>query len=196
MASIDDLTTAIGAVKERIERIGAGLARSSSLANELRDEFADLGASDKTAAAEGVRRELESGHRIVSDLDDRTDRLLRRAAALGGRERSGGPARPLAPATRRGRPARPRGVPSTWTVSRTSNGRGLIWQRPGSLGNADTLRIMEPTDRYPNGYVRFYNRYGQPIGLDGKPGPRSRTHIPVREDGTYDIPQGWHDDAD
>lgn len=36
---------------------------------------------------------------------------------------------------------------------------------------------MEPTPQYPNGYVRFYNEHGQPVGLDGNPGPNSATHI-------------------
>lgn len=50
---------------------------------------------------------------------------------------------------------------------------------------------MEPSSRYPTGYVRFYNRYGQPIGLDGLPGPNSATHIPLNRDGTYPLPKGW-----
>jgi hypothetical protein len=40
-------------------------------------------------------------------------------------------------------------------------------------------------------YVRYYNSHGQPIGLDGKPGPNSATHIPVNADGSYPTPQGW-----
>jgi hypothetical protein len=45
--------------------------------------------------------------------------------------------------------------------------------------------------QYPNGYVRFYNEHGQPVGLNGKPGPNSATHIPIAPDGTYPLPQGW-----
>jgi len=33
--------------------------------------------------------------------------------------------------------------------------------------------------QYPNGYVGFYNEYGQPIGLNGNPGSNSVTHIPL-----------------
>jgi hypothetical protein len=68
--------------------------------------------------------------------------------------------------------------------------------RPVSLGTVEAppkrqTRIMEPNDQYPSGYVRFYNEHGQPIGLDGKPGRRSTTHIPVNPDGTYPLPIGW-----
>ena len=203
MASIDELTAALGAAKERIDRIGAGITKSLSIANELRDEFSNLGATDKSAAIESVKGELESGHRIVAGLNDRTELLQRRAAALRGDGRAGGsprggppPPAPVPHATPRRPDGRPAGVPATWAASNAANGKGRVWQRPGSKGNADTIRIMNPTERYPSGYARFYNQHGQPIRRDGKPGPRSETHIPVRKDGTYDIPQGWHDDTD
>lgn len=201
MASIDDLATAIGAAGEGIGRIGSGITRSLSLANELRDEFARLGASDKATAIENLRRELETGQRIVSGLDDQTESLRRRVAILRGDDRPGGspPGGTAVPASRSAprRPGgRPPGVPATWTASNARNGKGRVWQRPGAAGDADTLRLMDPGEDYPYGYVRFYNEHNQPIGLDGKPGRRSATHIPVRKDGTYDIPEGWHDDAD
>lgn len=194
MASIDELTAAIGAVKERIDRIGAGIARSLSLANELRDEFAGLGATDKTAAIEAAKRGLESGRSAAAALVDRAERLQKQAAALRSGNGAAGRSGPApAPAAQRSRPP---GVPRSWRGSPADNGKGRVWRRPGSRGNADTLRTMEPTERYPYGYIRFYNQFGQPIGLDGRPGPRSETHIPVRQDGTYDIPQGWHHDDD
>lgn len=83
------------------------------------------------------------------------------------------------------------GVKQGWTSRVADNGQGTVCQAPGSPGNANMLRVMEPTERYPNGYVRFYNKHGQPIGLNGKPGPRPDPHLPRNPDGTYDVPEGW-----
>lgn len=83
------------------------------------------------------------------------------------------------------------GIGKGWLARVADNGKGEVFQKPGSPGNADMVRVMRPTPAYPDGYVRFYNERGQPVGLDGKPGPNSRTHIPLRPDGTYPTPQGW-----
>lgn len=50
------------------------------------------------------------------------------------------------------------------------------------------IRIMEPTAKYPNGYFRYYNEHGQPLGVDGKPGPQSATHHPEDHQGPLG---GW-----
>lgn len=50
---------------------------------------------------------------------------------------------------------------------------------------------MDPTERYPYGYVRYHDEHGQPIDLSGKPGPRSITHHPRDADGSYGVPEGW-----
>ncbi|MFE2231713.1 polymorphic toxin-type HINT domain-containing protein [Streptomyces sp. NPDC059442] len=86
---------------------------------------------------------------------------------------------------------RPAGVGDDWVGRRADNGKGTVWQRPGSTGNADMVRVMDPTGMYPNGYVRFHNKSGQPIGLNGKPGSKADTHIPMNPDGTYPVPVGW-----
>lgn len=66
--------------------------------------------------------------------------------------------------------------------------RGIVYQRPGAAGNADSIRIMEPRRKYPGGYFRYYDRHGQPLDVNGKPGPASATHVPEEYIGR--IP-GW-----
>lgn len=87
--------------------------------------------------------------------------------------------------------SRPAGVADDFVSEVANNGKGAVWRAPGSTGNGGTVRVMEPTAQYPNGYVRFYNEGGQPLGLNGKPGPNSATHIPINPDGTYPLPKGW-----
>lgn len=71
-------------------------------------------------------------------------------------------------------------IPAGWTNRVARNGKGVIFQKPGPLLHPDAymIRIMDPTNRYPDGYIRVHNKYGQPIGLDGKPGSRDTTHFP------------------
>ena len=76
-------------------------------------------------------------------------------------------------------------VPSGRTARVADNGKGVVFQRPGAQGNADMIRIMEPTAQYPNGYMRTYNSHGQPVDVMGKPGPQSTTHIPLDYAGSF-----------
>lgn len=85
----------------------------------------------------------------------------------------------------------PPGVQPDWDSRTADNGKGTVYQRPGATGNADSVRVMEPNPKYSHGYVRFYNEHGQPVDLNGKPGPRPDTHIPRNPDGSYPIPEGW-----
>ncbi|MDN5764976.1 MAG: hypothetical protein L0H96_01975 [Humibacillus sp.] len=91
------------------------------------------------------------------------------------------------------------------------NRQGDVWQAPDKVDSvsgqpkfAGMLRVCDPTTRYPGGYVRFYNRYGQPIKLDGQPAKNPKTgfepakdfddgtHFEIRPDGTFDLPKGWN----
>lgn len=70
-------------------------------------------------------------------------------------------------------------VPKGWVGRNANNDKGLFFQRPGSVGDQNSVRIMEPTQKYPDGYVRVYNSEGngQPVDVFGRPGPPSDTHI-------------------
>jgi hypothetical protein len=48
-----------------------------------------------------------------------------------------------------------------------------------ALGNnSNVIRYGEPNAANPNGYFRYYNRYGQPLDpTTGKSGPNDLTHI-------------------
>lgn len=81
--------------------------------------------------------------------------------------------------------------PSGWLRRTADNGRGTVWQTPGATGNANMVRVMEPTNQYPNGYARFYSQFGQPINLAGKSGPRAQTHIALKMDDTLQVPTVW-----
>ena len=106
---------------------------------------------------------------------------------------------------------RPAAAPSTWLGRIANDGNGVVWQRPPDMCpppkicTPNSLRIADPGTKrfkgpsgdrveveYPFGYTRFYNSGGQALKLDGKPGSESETHLPIRPDGTYDLPQGWN----
>ncbi len=79
-------------------------------------------------------------------------------------------------------------IPPGWVGRTADNGQGWVYQRPGAAGNSDMIRIMDPTPKYPEGYVRVHNSQGQPIGIDGKPGTKADTHIPENYQGPW---LGW-----
>jgi RHS repeat-associated protein len=59
----------------------------------------------------------------------------------------------------------PRGVtykiPDNWVSRKADTGKRIVFQDPNSVGvgncNQNMIKVMEPTDRYPNGYARIYN---------------------------------------
>jgi len=71
-------------------------------------------------------------------------------------------------------------VPVGWVAREADNGAGIVYQRPGAVGNADSVRIMDQTVDYPEGYLTYYNDRGQPLdaqGSSGNPAGRAATHL-------------------
>lgn len=74
-------------------------------------------------------------------------------------------------------------IPSDWVARVADNGKGIVYQEVGAEGNANSIRIMEPTAEYPMGYLRYYNNYGQPLDINGQPGDLASTYIPLDYNG-------------
>lgn len=71
-------------------------------------------------------------------------------------------------------------VPADFVPRVADNGAGIVYQESGAAGDANSVRIMDPTSRYPNGYMVYTNGEGQPLdafGSAGNPAGRAATHI-------------------
>jgi hypothetical protein len=79
-----------------------------------------------------------------------------------------------------------------YDVQRARTGKGIVLRRPGTTGNPNTIRVMGKTDRYPDGYLRYYNEEGQPINpRTGKSGTQEETHIEPDYNGPFkNFPKG------
>jgi RHS repeat-associated protein len=73
-------------------------------------------------------------------------------------------------------------IPPNYVAEPQANGQGWVFRAPGSSGNSNIIRVSEPNAQNPNGYVRYYNSSGQPLNIDGNPGPDSDTHLPLSPD--------------
>ena len=59
-------------------------------------------------------------------------------------------------------------APSGAKVTVSNNGRGLNIQMPGTVHpNGNTIRIMDPTTRYPHGYIRMTDPLGRYLDANG-----------------------------
>ena len=73
-------------------------------------------------------------------------------------------------------------IPEGFKARMADTGEGIVFQRPGAptsgqLKNRDMVRIMEPTNRYPDGYIVYYDSNGNPLDLNGVGGkPRADWH--------------------
>lgn len=173
---------------------GAGMAGGTALDATGVGAVAGVPIQFAAAAvtATGVAAASHGAGDLLGDAARKDGRLLREVEA---------------PAVGRGKPGeplpdsmRPDTAGANWKGRVADNGKGEVWQSPDRINtprrapkDADMIRIMDPKEGYPFGYVRFYNSHGQPLRLDGhtgtKKGPDS--HIPIRADGSYDLPIGW-----
>ncbi|HEX8003796.1 MAG TPA: LamG-like jellyroll fold domain-containing protein [Mycobacteriales bacterium] len=198
---LDTLVTNPTEIEKQLEQVyvenGEGWSGRLAVFNQFNPVYQVLDRGDRAIQAarcgnwrEAVRQTTHVGLTVAPYAHAATrgtsvlGRLSRRGALTEGatvRPPSGG-----IPGLRRG-----------WQGRLAENGKGWVWQRRGAPKtgagkNADMMRVMDPTEKYPNGYVRFYNEHGQPIGLDGKTGPAAHTHIPRNgPGGDWPVPKGW-----
>jgi hypothetical protein len=71
-------------------------------------------------------------------------------------------------------------IPSNFVAEPFRNGKGITYRPRNTTDNNNIIRIGEPDQRNPTGYVRVYNSSGQPLDLrTNKPGSDNDTHIPL-----------------
>ena len=180
--AVELATTAAVGVAASFVSFGAGAVAATAKAAHSVTKYARIIA--EAVSAWKISKNISKGVKSAHDIAGVRHRL-QRIKNLGRKNKpEEKPPPPAAP---------PAGVPNGWAARPADIGMGTVYQKPRSLGNSNSVRIMEPgaDARYPNGYVKFTNDHNQPINLDGRPGGRADTHIPRNPDGTYPIPRGW-----
>ncbi|MGD0442223.1 MAG: RHS repeat-associated core domain-containing protein [Acidimicrobiales bacterium] len=81
-------------------------------------------------------------------------------------------------------------IPSDYIARPADNGKGWVFSPSGAQDDESVIRVMEPTARYPDGYVRTYNSQGYPTDAQGnqigsKGVGQDETHFPLPPD---DVP--------
>lgn len=85
-------------------------------------------------------------------------------------------------------------VPEGYASRTAWNGRGVVIQREGALGDPDSVRFMDPTRRYPDGYVRYYKSTGQALDRFGNvinDNTSPDVHIPLDGEPIPGLDQWW-----
>ncbi|HEU5130420.1 MAG TPA: hypothetical protein VFU12_20745 [Glycomyces sp.] len=158
MASIDELSSAIGANKDAVEQANAGLAAAMSNADELSGQFQGLGADDKVAGVEQVRQSLEQVQQTLASARTAIEAAQAQAEALrglkggtgGGISAGGGGAGREAGAAEKDAPA-PAGSGSE---------SGSAEDDADRARSAEGMRIWLPGD---DQYERLRNGLGDPL---------------------------------
>jgi RHS repeat-associated protein len=86
------------------------------------------------------------------------------------------------------------GVPDGWSVRTADSGKGQVWQAPGAVGNANSIRVMAPTDQYSYGYVASTtNMVSRSIWPENRGLNPPRTSPEPRTEPTHYLQDGRHE---
>lgn len=97
MSSIDMLVAGIRAAAEQLRAVGASLASSRATAEELKDQFAVLGAGDKADQLEQIEQDITEQQAAAAAAETQTEAVQARAETLRGTGGSGGRGAPPGP---------------------------------------------------------------------------------------------------
>lgn len=75
-------------------------------------------------------------------------------------------------------------IPKGWAAREADNGKGIVYQQPGAEGNVDSIRIMEPTAKYPKGLLPLLQRARPAVERRGQArveGQRRAWHVRLQQ---------------